>query len=215
MSKHSILTISAGALLLAACSQQSGGTASANAAAPENSYSIAEECKDNPLLAAMPAPAAISGMKLTTVECQPFSVKMIWEDGDKYTEMNLIDSKGPIGDLPEGLASMARNLPLQTTITAITMTDGTRKAALKAPASLAELGGPDYLSDVYTGPSGLKYTFNVMPKSQGGEVGTLMGSVGERYVLNITGPTQGVIGNEQGKTFYAPWLAATRLNALP
>lgn len=215
MSKQTILIISAGMLMLSACSPQSAVGPSANAAAPGDSYTIAEECKDNPLMVAMPEPATISGMTLSAIECQPFSVKMTWANGDKYTEMSLIDSQGPIGDLPEGLANMARNLPLQATMTAITMTDGVYQAAQTAPAGIQELGGPDYLPAVYSGPNGLKYTFNVMSKSQGGEVGALMGHMSDRYVLNILAPTEGVTGVEKGKALYAPWLAATRLSNLP
>lgn len=215
MSKQYVLMISAGMMVLAACSPQSAVAPDAKAAASADSYTMAEECKDNPLLVAMPEPATISGMKLTSIECQPFSVKMTWVNGDKYTEMTLIDSQGPIGNLPEGLGNMARNLPLQTTMTAISMTDGVYKAAQKAPAGIEELGGPDYLPGVYSASNGLKYTFDVRPKSQGGAVGALMGYMADRYVLNILAPSEGVTGVEKGKALYAPWLAATRLSNLP
>ena len=206
-----ILSLSVVALVLAACSQADAPTSQSPAAL---AAALPEACKDHPLLPAMPEPTAIAGKALTSVECQPFSVEMIWGEAGASTSIILVDSQGPDGDTPAQLAQMAKALPMQAAKTAVTMAEALRETALAYPASLQELGGEDYLTVVQEEAGGLKYALDVEPLSSGGQVGSVVGIVRDRYALTIN-IEQEIKGITAGQAAYAPWLSALRLSQLP
>jgi hypothetical protein len=210
--KQTAFVAAAAMLVLAGCSQ--GATPAENTQSAKSNFKLPDTCKDHYLLAALPAPADLGGKSLTSVECQPFSVEMVWGDEMSPTKIILVDSQGPNGDLPAGLADMGRKLPMDASRTAITMTKGVQEAALAYPASLAELGGEDYLSIVKEAGGGLVYALPVEPKDSGGEVGALIGIVKDRYSLTIGIEDGNIIGIAAGEAAYAPWLSALRLSAL-
>lgn len=212
MFKQPIFAASACVLMLAACSP--GAPAAEKSAQTGAAFKMPDNCKDHYLLAALPAPADLGGKALASVECQPFSVQMNWGDEMSPTKIILVDSQGPNGDLPAGIANMGRNLPIQAAKTAITLTKGVQETALAYPASLAELGGENYLSIVKEAAGGLVYALPVEAKDAGGEVGALIGIVKERYSLTISIENANLVGITAGEAAYAPWLSALRLSAL-
>ncbi len=206
-----ILPLVAMGLALAACSQADTPASEATAA---RTAALPDTCKDNPLLPALPEPAAIAGKPLTSVDCQPFSVEMVWGEPGASTSLILVDSQGTDGDTPPQLAQMGKALPIQAAKTAVIMAEGLRETALAYPASLEELGGEDYLTVVKEEASGLKYALDVEPLSSGGQVGSVVGVVRDRYALTLN-IEQEIKGITAGQAAYAPWLSALRLEQLP
>lgn len=209
--KKTVFAAAASMLILAGCSQDA--TSEDKSSSTATSFKIPDTCKDHYLLAAMPEAVTIASKPLTSMECQPFSVAMEWGAEGARTQLTLVDSQGPVGDLPAGLAKMAREMPLQTTQTAIIMTEGVRETALSYPASMEELGGPDYLSIVKEG-YGMKYAMEVEPKDAGGQVGAVLGIAKDRYVVTLGIEHDHIKGVAAGEAAYGPWLSALRLGAL-
>lgn len=215
MFKASVSILFTSALALTACSQAQDAPATADTAA--SSASLPEACKGHALLPAMPEPHPISGKAVTAVNCEAYSVEMIWGEAGSSTSIILVDSQGPLGDVPAGikpLAEMGRSLPLQSATTALQLTKGVEDMAKAAPAALAELGGPDFLSTVKE-TNGLRYTIEVDAKDAGGHVGTLIGTSKDRYALTINMEQDHLVGLAAGEAAYGPWLSAMRLNQLP
>lgn len=199
--------------LLAGCSQ--GAPPAKDVQSARSTLDLPANCKDHPLLIAMPEPVPISAKALTSMDCQPFSIEMVWGDAGASTSIILVDSQGPTGDLSVAMADMARKLPFQAAQAAVSMTEGVQEMALAYPASLAELGGPDFLSVVRDGAGGLRYALQVEPKDSGGRVGSLVGTAKERYALTINIEHDNLVGLAAGEAAYAPWLATMRLSQLP
>lgn len=215
MSKLSVLTAIASVMILSACGQ-SGDAAQADAAASaKTGATVPGECKDHPLLVAMPEPAALGGKPLTSMNCQPFSIEMIWGEAGSSTSIILVDSQGPIGNLPAAMADMGRKLPFQATKSAVLMTEGVRQMAEAYPASMDELGGPDFLPVVKEAAGGLKYALEVEAKDAGGLAGSVVGIAKDRYALTINIEQDTVVGVAAGEAAYAPWLSAMRMTQLP
>lgn len=199
-----------------------GLTACSQAAPPEETATTAisaanlpETCKDHYLLAALPAPAPLGGKPLTQIDCQGFSVTMTWGEPGTSTQINLIDSQGPKGDAPEAASQMMRELPMQAAKTALAMTAAVADTAKTYPASMDELGGPDYLPYVTQTPEGLSYSVEVEPKDSGGKVGSVIGVLKDRYVVTLLIEQDHLEGLAAGEAAYAPYLAALKLGILP
>lgn len=213
MTKLPALLAATTAVLLSACSQPADDKAAASDSRA-TAMKLPASCKDHPLLPAMPELAPVAGKVLTSVDCQPWSVTMVWGGEMDSTEIILVDSQAPDGNDTTGLAKMARTMPLQAAKSAVTMTKGVREMALAYPASLAELGGEDYLSIVKDAPGGLTYALDVAPKDSGGRAGSVVGTIADRYALTININNDTITGISAAEAAYAPWLAALRLNAL-
>ena len=215
MSRISTSVLVVSTLALMACSPPQD--ASSGSATPQSSLVLSQECENHPLLPAMPSPVDIGGKALTAVECASYSIQMIWGDAGSSTSIGIVDSQGPLGDVPPSLAQMVemgRSLPLQAANTALALTDGVAQAAMSAPAALAELGGPDYLPIVKE-RGNLRYTIEVQPKDNGGRVGSLTGTVKDRYAVTMNIESDSIIGLAAGEAAYNPWLSAMKLDQLP
>ena len=215
MSKLSVLTTIASVMILSACGQ-SGDAAQADAVtSAKTGATVPVECKDHPLLAAMPEPVAIGGKPLTSMSCQPFSIEMAWGEAGSSTSIILVDSQGPTGNLPAAMADMGRKLPYQASKSAVLMTEGVRQMAEAYPASVADLGGPDFLPVIKEAAGGLKYALEVEAKDAGGLAGSVVGIAKDRYALTMNIEQDTVVGATAGEAAYAPWLSALRLSQLP
>lgn len=213
--KLSAYTAMTAALALVACGQ-SPGTASSETAT-QQAAALPASCEDHPLLPAMPEPVPMGGKAVTAINCEAYSVEMIWGEAGESTSIILVDSQGPLGDVPAGMeqmAEMGRSLPLQAATTALQMTEGVAEMAKAAPASLEELGGPDFLSTVKES-NGLRYSIEVEAKDAGGKVGTLIGTIRNRYALTMNIEQDNLVGLAAGEAAYAPLLNAMKISELP
>lgn len=213
--KQSAYTVMAAALVLCACGQSPQSATSETAAQP--ALALPASCEGHPLLPAMPDAVAIGGKPVTAINCEAYSVEMVWGEAGSSTSIILVDSQGPLGDVPAGMAQMAemgRTLPLQAAKTALQMTAGIEEMAKAAPAALAEMGGPDFLSSVKE-DNGLRYAIEVEAKDTGGKVGTLIGTVKDRYALTMNIEQDNLVGLAAGEAAYAPFLNAMSVGKLP
>lgn len=202
------------AFALSACSQSPD---TANSESASQQAAVPASCEGHPLLPAMPELAPIGSKPVTAVNCEAYSVEMVWGEAGDSTSIILVDSQGPLGDIPAGMeqmAEMGRSLPLQAANAALQMTEGVAEMAKAAPASLAELGGPDFLSTVKE-DNGLRYAIEVEAQDAGGKVGTLIGTVKNRYAVTINIEQDNLVGLAAGEAAYAPFLNAMRIGQLP
>jgi len=86
--------------------------------------------------------------------------------------------------------------------------------AKAAPAPRAEMGGPDFLSSVKE-DNGLRYAIEVEAKDTSGKVGTLIGTVKDRYALTMNIEQDNLVGLAAGEAAYAPFLNAMSVGKLP
>lgn len=213
--KRSTYTVMATALMLVACGQSPDAANRETAAQPTAALPAA--CEGHPLLPAMPDAVPINGKSITAINCEAYSVEMVWGEAGSSTSIILVDSQGPLGDVPAGMAQMAemgRTLPLQAAKAALQMTEGVEEMAKAAPAALAELGGPDFLATVKES-NGLRYSIEVEAKDAGGRVGTLIGTVKDRYAVTMNIEQGDLVGLAAGEAAYALWLSAMRTSKLP
>ena len=213
--KLTVYTAMAAALALVACGK-SPDNASSETASPQ-AKALAASCEEHPLLPAMPEVAPIGGKPATAVNCEAYSVEMVWGEAGSSTAIILVDSQGPLGDIPAGMeqmAEMGRTLPLQAATTALQMTAGVEEMAKAAPTAVAELGGPDFLSTVKE-RDGLRYSIEVEPKDAGGRVGTLIGTIKDRYALTMNIEQDHLVGLAAGEAAYGPFLNAMKISKLP
>ncbi|WP_297801982.1 hypothetical protein [uncultured Brevundimonas sp.] len=216
----STLAVSAacvGALSLSACSQPSAGGEDAKPAAGAGSVAIPASCKDHYMLPAMPEPVALAGKPLTEVTCEAFTIEMVWGEAGSSSSIVIVDSQGPLGDIPDSLKGMteaARSLPLESVKTAHIMIEGVEALAKSTPAAMAEQGGPDFIPTIKD-QGGMRYSIGVEPKPSGGQVGSLLGNVRDRYAVTMEIESDSLIGLAAGEAAYAPMLAAMRINKLP
>jgi len=211
----STLTLITGLGLMGACSN--GTEAEANpAASSDQAVSLPAECKDHPLLAAMPEAKTIAGKTLSDISCQSFSITMGYGPELDRVSLQLTDTKAPVTELQGSMAQMAaagQKATYDATKMAITLAKSVRQMAIEAPGGIEALGGEDYLSVIMDRADG-EMIIAVEPKDQNAQP-ALMGLLKDRYVLNIQLGATKVDGATAAEAAYQPWLSATRLNALP
>lgn len=211
----STLTLIAGLSLMGACSNGTEAEAS-SASKSDQAVSLPAECKDHPLLAAMPEAQSIAGKTLSDISCQPFSITMGYGPELDRVSLQLTDTKAPATEATGGLAKLAaagQKLTYDTTKTAMILTKGVRQMALETPGGVEALGGEDYLSVIMERPDG-EIIIALEAKDQQAQP-KLMGLLKDRYVFTIQLGAQEVEGAAAATAAYQPWLSATRLNALP
>lgn len=216
MTTLKLFTVMASAMVMSACSQAADSSAESPADATNaGGAEISEDCKNHPLLAAMPQFVEIAGKKPLSMDCNTYSIDMFWgEDGDS-TWIQLVDGQASIEDGSLAAAEqMARDMSVQAATTNLTTATEVRKTGLAQPDILAMFGGPDFLPVVETGPAGLEYTISIDRQSDGGAAKDLLGLLNGRYAVKINMDDTKAVGATAGQAAYAPWLSALRLSAL-
>lgn len=209
-------------VLTAACSNENAPTANPKAAnagaAATVKADVPAQCVDHPLMPAMPTAPVIGGRPLTEVECEAFTVTMIYGEAGASAKVILVDSKapapkdaGPLTDLLVGAQQTAFN----SVVASMGMMQGVRQMAIETPGAVARLGGEDYLSVVMNGPTGEPVVIGVEPKDADSGVGPLMSVLKGRYALTILIEQEGVSGAAAALSTHQPYLAAMNLKALP
>lgn len=209
MTTRAFFAVFSASIVLGVCSPAAATTAYATQAA------IPDTCKSNPLLAAMPLFQEVAGKKPLAIDCTSFSIDMVWGEQGDSIRVQIVDSRGPLGDAPRRLSETARDRPLRAAQTALSAADEVRKLVMSEPALLAQYGGTEFLPVIEAGPTGLHYTIDIDRQGDGGSARGLIGHVQNRYAVKIDMDETKAIGATAGRAAYVPWLSALRLAQLP